>query len=249
MREFGVWPVDPTELTGEQPQLWAVQVLAVLPHDRDSFTQGLELSGEVLVESTGRYGQSEIRLVDPVSGDVLASARLDDGEFGEGATVVGSTIIQLTWREGMAHVWSLDDLTPLGQFAYIGEGWGLCAQPDRLIMSDGSSTLTFRDRDDFRPLGTVDVTRGGVPVPGLNELECVDGFVLANVFQSDTLVVIDPANGRVIAIVDASRLNLVIDRPSDDDAVLNGIARWTDDSFVLGGKLWPEMAEVRLVSD
>ncbi len=244
----GVWPVDPAELTGDQPATWEVEVLSVIPHDPQSYTQGLELSGDVLVESVGRYGQSEIRLVEPLTGDVLNATDLADDHFGEGATVVGSTIIQLTWREGIALVWSLADLALLDQFTYAGEGWGLCAQPDRLVMSDGSSTLTFRDRDDFGALGTIGVTRSGIPVERLNELECVDDFVMANVYLSDEIVVIDPDDGRVVATVDASALGDVIDRPDDDGAVLNGIARWTDDSLVLGGKWWPAMAEVRFVT-
>ena len=247
VRDFGVWPTDPALLSGDDPAVWAIEVVGLMPHDPDSYTQGLELAGDVFVESRGRYSESEIRLVDPASGEVTASAALDSGQFGEGATVVGSTIIQLTWREEVALVWSLEDLTLLDQHNYIGEGWGLCAESDRLVMSDGSSTLTFRDPVDFRLIDTIEVTQRGAPVFGLNELECVDGFVLANIFQSDIIVVIEPGSGFVVASIDASRLNLVIDRPIDEGAVLNGIAHWSDDSFVLGGKWWPEMAEVRLV--
>lgn len=244
--DFGIWPTDPALLSGDAPALWTIEVVSVLPHDADSYTQGLELAGDVLVESRGRYGKSEIRLVDPTTGDIRASTALRKNEFGEGATVVGSTIIQLTWKAEVAYVWSLADLTLLDQFGYIGEGWGLCAQPDRLVMSNGSSTLTFRDPIDFQPLGTVDVTQNGLPVPFLNELECVDGLVLANIFRSDLIVVIEPSTGQVVASVDASQLNAVIDRPSANGAVLNGIARWTNDSLVLGGKWWPQMAVVRL---
>lgn len=246
--EFGIWPNDPTLLNGDAPALWTIEVVDVLPHDADSYTQGLELAGDVLVESRGRYGNSEIRLVDPTTGDIRVSAALGDKEFGEGATVVGSTIIQLTWQEEIAYVWSLDDLTLLDQFSYIGEGWGLCAQSDRLVMSNGSSTLTFRDPTDFHPIDTIDVTLNGAPVPLLNELECVDGFVFANLFRSDLIVVINPDTGKVVASVDASPLNAVIHRPSDNGAVLNGVARWTDDSLILGGKWWPEMAVVRLIT-
>lgn len=248
IRDFGIWPIDPALLDGSAPELWAIEVLDVLPHDAESFIQGLELSDGVFVESRGWYDDSEIRLVDPPTGEVIASASLDGDDFGEGATVVGSTIIQLTWLAEVAYVWSLEDLTLIDQYAYIGEGWGLCAESDRLVMSDGSATLTFRDSTDFHTIGTVEVTRAGVPVPLLNELECVDGFVLANVYKSDSLVVIEPDTGQVVASVDASRLNLVIDRPQDDDAVLNGIAQWSDDSLMLGGKWWPEVAEVRLVT-
>lgn len=246
-RPFGIWPTDP-ELFGHGPAAaWGIEVIAVLPHDSGSFTQGLELAGDVLVESSGRYGESEVRLVDPTTGAVRASATLNNDEFGEGVTVVGDTIIQLTWREEVAHIWTLDDLTPLGKFHYTGEGWGLCAESDRLIMSNGSSMLTFRDREDFRVLGAIEVTQGGAPVALLNELECVDGFVIANVFESDLIIVIDPETGVVVATVDASPLNPVIQRPDNTSAVLNGIAVWSDDSLVLGGKWWPEFAEVRLI--
>jgi glutamine cyclotransferase len=192
----------------------------------------------VLVESTGRYGRSDRRRVDLATGEVLASEPLPDDHFGEGLTVVGDRLIQLTWQEGIAHVADADTLAPLDTWRYDGEGWGLCHDGDRLVMSDGSATLRFRDADTFTETGAIEVTRDGEPVTRLNELEC-------NVWGATDIVAIDPASGEVRAVVDASAL---VPDGVDGDAVLNGIARRPGrETFWLTGKLWPVLYEVELI--
>ncbi len=129
---------------------------------------------------------------------------------------------------------------------YEGEGWGLCFDGRRLVMSDGSDTLTFRDPATFAVTGSVDVTKIGRPLRRLNELECVDGQVYANVWQTEEIVRIDPSSGHVTAVIDARGLLEPIERRRTD--VLNGIA-WAPDreAFLITGKLWPWMFEVRFV--
>ena len=214
-----------------------------------SFTQGLAWRQGVFYESAGLYGRSSVRIVDPATGEVIKERALDDQYFGEGLEVVGERVVQLTWREETAFVWQTETLAPLGTFSYSGEGWGLCAQADRFVMSDGSDVLTFRHLETFAPLGSVRVARNGEPVTRLNELECVGGLVYANIWLTDSIAVIDPAQGTVTALVDASGLaGLLDDREGVD--VLNGIAYRPDrDRFYLTGKLWPNLFEVELVPD
>ncbi|MDE0351139.1 MAG: glutaminyl-peptide cyclotransferase [bacterium] len=235
--ESGV-PADPVSIE--------LVVVETLPHDPRAFTQGLVLGDGVFYESTGLYGESTVRIVDPATGRVIRSRSLEEGFFGEGLELVGDRLIQLTWREETAFVWDAETLAPLGTYSYAGEGWGLCAQEDRLVMSDGSSWLTFRDRTTFEPVGGVEVLRAGVPVQRINELECVEDLVYANVWQTEEIVVIDPGTGRVVGHIDASSLRDCLGSTDGID-VLNGIAYDPEDrSFYLTGKLWPEIFQVRL---
>ena len=234
--------IDSASLTGEL----TVEVVETVAHDAEAFTQGLEvLPDGRLVESTGLRGVSDRRLVDPATGDVLASIPVDPSWFAEGITLAEDRLVQLTWTEGIAVAADPDTLEPLEQFRYDGEGWGLCWMDDRFVMSDGSSTLTFRDVD-FEVIDTVDVTINGQPLDRLNELECVGDRVWANVWQSRVIVGIDLTAGEVVARIDATSLQP--DGLDDADDVLNGIAHDdTDDTYWLTGKRWPVMHRVRIV--
>ena len=236
----------PDELGGPHQQ-WTVRVVRVIDHDPEAFTQGLEQTAAGILESTGRRGQSTLRLLDPATGEVLESRPIDDEFFGEGLTVVDDEIIQLTWTSGIALRYDADTLEPIGSYDYSGEGWGLCSDGNALWMSDGSSRLTRRDLQSFEPLGGIEVRREGTLIENLNELECVDGRVIANVWKSDEIVVIDPTTGSVMATIDASALAADIDA-SDGAAVLNGIADLGDGTLLLSGKLWPRSFVVELVS-
>ena len=243
-----LWPVDLSTLDPEAPPTWTVEVVESYPHDVEAFTQGLELLADgTAVESTGLRGLSTIRIVDLESGEVTASAELEPTEFGEGATRVGDTIIQLTWQEEVARRWQLPSLTPLEPFSYDGEGWGLCLADDRLAMSDGSSDLEWRDPATFDVLETVTVRLRGEPVVDLNELECIDDHVIANVWFSDFLVVIR-GDGAVVATIDASELVATTPVAMSGD-VLNGVADLGDGTLLLGGKRWPTFYRVRLVAE
>jgi glutaminyl-peptide cyclotransferase len=233
-----------------------VRVVARHPHDPEAFTQGLLLHGGHLYESAGRYGQSSLRRVEIETGRVLAERPLPAEWFGEGLARVpgeggaGDRLIQLTWQEGVAAVWRLDGLERTGEHRYSGEGWGLChdlsVPGGRLVMSDGSPRLAFRDPETFAETGSVMVTLEGRPVRLLNELECVGGRVLANVLGSDQIVEIDPASGKVTAVIDASGLLTPEERFATD--VLNGIAHDpADGTWLITGKLWPWLFRVEVV--
>ncbi|HEY6724308.1 MAG TPA: glutaminyl-peptide cyclotransferase [Polyangiaceae bacterium] len=223
----------------------APRVLAEYPHDAGAFTQGLVHHDGWFYESTGLRGSSSLRRVAPATGAVDISVALAQTEFGEGLALVGDRLIQLTWQEEVAHVYRLESFEPLTDHEYTGEGWGLCFDGLQLIMTDGSDQLSFRDPESFALLGSQRVSDDGVPVEQLNELECVDGLVLANVWMTDRIAVIDPRTGRVLQWVDARGLLTEEEAASAD--VLNGIARdATSGHFYVTGKLWPKLFEVEL---
>ena len=229
---------------GEPVATTQPEVLAEIPHDPDAFTQGLELADSVLYEGTGLAGQSQLRTLDPVTGQVDRAEPIPGDYFGEGITVVGDRIWQLTYQDGVAVQWDRATMTPVREVPLAGEGWGLCYDGQRLVRSDGTDRLRFHDPADMSELGGVDVTRDGAPVTGLNELECVEGRVWANMWPTDTIVRIDPGDGAVDLVVDAAALRERGIPPSAQ--VLNGIAHLNGDEFLVTGKDWPTMFRVRL---
>jgi len=239
----------PAPSASPAPERLTVRVVARYPHDREAFTQGLLWHAGKLYESTGLYAGSSVRRVDLASGQVEAQAPLAPTLFGEGLALVGDELVQLTWQEGRALRWSRAALALVGEHRYDGEGWGLAFDGRRLIQSDGSARLTFRDPATFAPTGTLEVTDGSRSVSLLNELELADGALYANLWTTDEIVRIDPATGRVTARIDASPLRAELaGQGIVDDAVLNGIAwRPETQTFLLTGKLWPTLFEVRLV--
>ncbi|MDX8143532.1 glutaminyl-peptide cyclotransferase [Lentzea sp. BCCO 10_0061] len=218
-----------------------VEVLQKIPHDTSAFTQGLELVDGVLYEGTGLEGKSTMRALDPSTGNVQKKVDLPPEYFGEGITVVGDTIWQITWQNGIAIERDRKTLNELRRVSYEGEGWGICDDGKQLIMSDGTAKLTFRDPKTFKETGSVQVTRSGQPLAQLNELECVGGKVWSNVWKTDEIVRIDPANGQVTSTYDLSSL-----KPQGDVDVLNGIAHVPGtDEFLVTGKNWPTIFRVR----
>lgn len=237
-------PAAPPVVDGEVALL-TVEVLGQRPHDARAFTQGLVLEGDSFYESTGQ--DSSLRRVDATTGEIEQFVALAPEDFGEGLELVDDRLIQLTWRSEVAYIYDAETFAVVDQFGYGGEGWGLCLDRDRLIMSDGSAELTHRDPTTFEVLDTVAVEIQGEPVAQLNELECVDGEVWANVWKTNAIVRIDPDSGAVTGVVDAS---LLAELATGDVAidVLNGIAYDpVADTFLVTGKYWPTMFEVRFV--
>ena len=230
-------------------QALRVQVLDTYPHDPRMYTQGLEIAGGVLYEGGGRVGQSRLRAVDLSGsgpGRVLGETALPVPLFGEGITNTGSRLWQLTWNDGVAIERDPQSLDERRRVRYQGEGWGLCHQGDRLVMSDGSDRLTFRDPVTFARTGEVAVRLDGEPARHLNELECTNGVVWANVYLTDRILRIDPRTGAVTGVVEAGGLLTPAQRAGAD--VLNGIAAIPHtDEFLLTGKNWPLLFRVRFV--
>ena len=225
------------------------EIIETLTHDTGAFTQGFEISEGRLFESTGLVGESTIRELDLNSGEVIRSQDVDD-VFAEGLTVIedpaGTTAIQITWQDGVAFRYDIETFEVIESYTYEGQGWGICDAGDRLVMSNGSDQLQFRDRDSFELLETVDVRLSGEPVQLLNELECIDGAVWANIWMSSLIVQIDPESGSVNRVLNARSLTPEVAVGSSSD-VLNGIAYDPADSTVLlTGKRWPVTYRLRL---
>jgi len=226
--------------------VWGYRVVARFPHDREAWTQGLAYDEGFLYEGTGGYGASSLRKVGLVSGHVVLRRDLGAAYFGEGITILGDRIVQVTWRERVGFVYDKATFRRIAEFAIPGEGWGLAWDGRRLILSDGSDRLTFLDADTFEPTGSIQVTAGGRPLKDLNELEYIKGRIYANVWRTDRLAVIDPDTGQVEAFWDLSGL-------SEADAarraeVLNGIAYDAEGNrLFVTGKLWPWVFHVEPV--
>jgi glutaminyl-peptide cyclotransferase len=240
-------PTPTPTLTPPRREALRVRVVRSFPHDPEAFTQGLLLHKGKLYESTGLPGHSSLRRVDLATGRVDAKVDLEYPLFGEGLALVGNELYQITWQEGRALVWDLASFQKRREYRYRGEGWGLCYDGGRLIMSDGSDQLVFRDPQTFRETGRVSVRHDGRPLRLLNELECVgDGVVFANVWQEQALVRIDPATGHTTAWIDASGLLSPEEARGAD--VLNGIAYLPGAGrLLITGKYWPKVFEVELV--
>ena len=223
------------------------ELLRTLPHDPAAYTQGLLIHDGIFFESTGRYGKSEVRQVEIVTGQVMLSHVLSEDHFGEGLARVGDKLIQLTWKAGLAFVYDAAALAQLSTFEYEGDGWGLCHDGESLYMSDGSDTLQRRDPDTFDLLGRIEVTHNDSSVHSLNELECVGDHVYANIYRSNEIVRIDKVTGAITGELDADALSRASGRPAHSGAVFNGIAYdERTDTFYVTGKLWPVMFEIEI---
>jgi glutamine cyclotransferase len=251
---------DPPAVTGARPAVlpdrgdsssprpYTVEVIDRIPHDEGAFTQGLLHADGLLYESTGLYGESDVRLVEPKTGEVLESTPLPEHLFGEGLALHDGRLFQLTWQEQQLPVWDRCTLDEQRRMSYQGEGWGLTVAGDSLWRSDGSHTLYRHDPETFEVLGTLDINDRGVPLARLNELELVDGRILANVFTEPWIAVIDTETASTTGWIDASPLVAEVGATDDDD-VLNGIA--VDPAtgrLWLTGKRWPTLFEVRIVA-
>ena len=243
-RSIGFGPQAPRAATALP--LYGYTVVNTYPHDREAFTQGLQYLDGVLYEGTGLHGQSTIRKVTLETGEVLQRQALSPAHFGEGITVRGGELVQLTWQSGLAFVYDAKTFRPRRTFTYPGEGWGLTQDQAGFIMSDGTDALRFLDPATFKEKRRVRVTANAAPLRDLNELEYVRGEVFANVWMTDRIARIDPATGRVTAWIDLTGLLPERDRWHPDQ-VLNGIAYdEKGDRLFVTGKLWPRLFEIRL---
>ncbi len=236
----------PTAPNPPRVERLAVEVVNSFPHDPAAFTQGLLWSGGKLYESTGLEGRSTLRRVDLTTGRSEKLTGLPDEIFAEGLALAGDELIQLSYRNGRAFVYALPTFAKLREHPYSGEGWGLTFDGRRLVMSDGSARLVFRDPASFAAKGEITVMHAGQPVARLNELEWAEGQIFANIWMTDTIVRIDPESGEVTAHIDAAGLLAASERAGTD--VLNGIAHAPErGTFFITGKLWPKLFEVRFV--
>ncbi|MHC4376610.1 MAG: glutaminyl-peptide cyclotransferase [Planctomycetota bacterium] len=235
-----------------EPENFGFQVVAEYPHMRTSFTQGLFFYNGHLYESTGRNGTSSMRKVAMEPGLPVGDVRqLPYDEFGEGACLHQGRVYQLTWKKGKGYVYDPENLEPLFEFSYPGEGWGITSNGADLYMSDGSAYLRrFRvDGPNFELAGRLRVTDGDELVLNLNELEWVGGEIWANVWKDERIARIDPETGNVVGWIDMEGLRP--DPPSprvSPENVLNGIAYDAETGRIwVTGKLWTKLYEIRQV--
>lgn len=223
------------------------QVIAEYPHDPDAVTEGLLYDGGYLYESTGLNAQSSLRRIDVDTGEILQIHNLQPRYFAEGITLWGDTLIQLTYVSRKAFVYDRDTFALLGELPYTGQGWGLTNDGARLLMSDGSSWLEYRDPVTFDSLGGVEVTEDGAPVDEINELEYVNGLVFANVWPGNAVLMIEPDSGEVVGRLDLTALQPPSNRRINT-SVANGIAYdAVGDRLFVTGKYWPKVYEIALV--
>jgi glutamine cyclotransferase len=227
--------------------VFTYKVVRDYPHDPTAFTQGLEYRGGFLYEGTGLNGRSSLRKERLETGQILEQTKLSPEYFGEGITVLGPAIFQLTWQSHTGFVYGSSTFHVERRFSYPGEGWGLTNDGHLIYMSDGTAAIRVIDPHTFAEKRRIQVRDGGAPVAELNELEWVDGEILANVWQTDRIARISPATGEVAGWIDCSGMLPTVFR-SSPDAVLNGIAydSRTKRLFVTG-KLWPKLYQIQMV--
>jgi glutamine cyclotransferase len=240
----------PSSIGLERPpkgQLWhyTYEIVHAFPHDKTAFTEGLVFLDGKLFESTGQIGQSTLREVDLESGRVMRQVAVP-GYFAEGLAVLDGKAYQLTWKAQKGFVYDAATFHLEKEFAYASEGWGLTTDGHWLIQSDGTAQIRFIDPANFKVKRTIQVAMNGRPVDWLNELEYIHGEIFANIWTSDSVLRIDPANGAVIGEIEFTRLLPPAERDERTD-VLNGIAYDSaNDRLFVTGKYWPKVFEVRL---
>ena len=234
-------------LLGETKALISdIKVINIFPHDPDAFTQGLVYHQGYLYESTGLKGKSTLRKVEIKTGKIIKIIKLAHEYFGEGITILGKNIYQLTWRNKTGFVYDLEKFKKVSTFSYQGEGWGITTDGQYLFMSDGSAVISCIDPMTFAIVRKIIVHEGQHPIGNLNELEFIKGEIWANIFPKDLIVRISPVTGKVLGWVDLSPLYSLIPKDKNIE-VLNGIAydRNRDRIFVTG-KLWPKIFEIKV---
>jgi len=227
-----------------------VKKLAEYPHDQGAFSQGLVVYDSRLLESTGRYGESTLREIEVATGRFRHNIPLPDNVFAEGVTVCNDSIVQLTWQNGHLITWDPQTMQQTGKVRYqqidrsMQQGWGITSDDQVVIISDGSSLLRFVDPQTWHVVRRVRVTSGSRAIRNLNELEYVNGEILANIWYSTRIARIDPKSGRVIGWLE---LKHIVPRSvrRNREAVLNGIA-WDRNArkLYVTGKLWPSLFEI-----
>ena len=235
------------QLTGKHPPEYTFKVVHQFPHDSKAFTQGLAFRDGYLYEGTGLHGRSSLRQVRLESGEVVRKVDLAPQFFGEGVTLLGHEVIQLTWQSHIGFVYRLSDFRWLRSFSYPGEGWGATTSGREIFMSDGTPEIHILDSSTFLEKRRLKVRDGGAPIAQLNELEFVEGQIFANVWQTDRIARISPQTGEVVGWIDLTGLLSPAQR-TDPDAVLNGIAYDPQRKrLFVTGKLWPAIFEIQLV--
>jgi glutamine cyclotransferase len=236
-------------VVNKEPAILSYTVTNVYPHDTSAYTEGLEWHDGKLYESTGLLNKSKLAAVDVATGKDIQTIRFP--EFGEGITILNGKLFQLTYTENKCFVYDAKTLKKIKEFTYDGEGWGMTNNGKQLIMNNGGDKLYFRDPETFKVMNIVSVTDNYGPVAKINELEWVDGIIYSNIWETNTIITINPESGKVIGKVDMTNLinqylPEMVEKGPKEGALLNGIAYDSAGKrFFITGKLWPKMFEVK----
>ncbi len=239
-------------LAASAPEVYTYEILNTYPHDPKAYTQGLEFHNGVLYESTGKRGASTLRKVNYETGEVLQKIDLDKTVFGEGITIMDNKLYQLTWQSGMGYVYNIPDLEKVKDFSYgkSREGWGLCNDGQKIFKSDGTEKIWFLDPETLEETGHIETVTNKSIFNMANELEYVDGKIYANVYQKESMMIIDATSGAIEGVVNFGGLKSKVSRGAewdDTNSVLNGVA-WHPErkTFFVTGKNWDKLFEVNI---
>jgi glutamine cyclotransferase len=236
-------------LAEKSPEIYTYKILNTFPHDKTSFTQGLEFKNDTLYEGTGHRGESVLRKLDFKTGKVLQQVNLDDSVFGEGLTVLNDKVFQLTWQSGIGYVYNKSDLSKIETFSYgkSKEGWGLCNDGEKLFKSDGTEKIWILNPENLAEADFIETVTNKSIFNKANELEYVDGKIYANVWQKESMMIIDAKSGAIEGVINFGGLKSKVEQHSKLD-VLNGVAYHPGrKTFFVTGKNWDKLFEVNII--
>ena len=224
------------------------EIIKIIPHDKNSYTQGLLIYKDNIIESSGQYGKSFIRKSKLYDNQVINQVDIDDNFFAEGISIYNNKLYMLTWKSNKGLIYDLDSFKKIGEFEYQTEGWGLSTYEDKLLMSDGTEKIYFRDPESFKILNMIEVYDDNGKIENINELEIINGKLFCNVYGEDIILIIDLKTGRVEGKINLENLFTRKNYNNKID-VLNGIAyNKINNSIIVTGKWWPSMYEIKIVN-
>jgi glutaminyl-peptide cyclotransferase len=237
---------DSNNSNSNEPAALAYAVANVFPHDSTAFTEGLEFRNGLLYEGTGMKGESRLFTYDVATGKEKSRIDLDKQLFGEGITLLNGKIYQMTWEDGKCFVYDANTFKKIQEFTYEGQGWGMTNNGKYLINTNSGSNLYFRDPATFKVVNILGVTDNNGPVGSINELEYINGFIYANIWQTNYIIKINAETGQVVAKADCSNLKQQYFANNTKALEFNGIAYdSTDKRFFVTGKYWPHVFELK----
>ncbi|MGB5698660.1 glutaminyl-peptide cyclotransferase [Muriicola sp.] len=232
------------------PELYTYEIINEYPHDIKAFTQGLEFYQDTLYESTGSGGgaKSFIRKLDFKTGGIYQQVDLDTKYFGEGITLLHDKVYQLTWQSKLGFLYRVSDLKQIDRFQYgqSKEGWGLCNDGSRIYKSDGTERIWLLNPETLVEEDNIQIVTNKSIFNKANELEYVDGKIYANVWQKESMMIIDAGSGAIEGVVNLGGLKEKVKQHAKLD-VLNGIAYHPGrKTFFVTGKNWDTLFEIQL---
>nr|WP_288933487.1 glutaminyl-peptide cyclotransferase [uncultured Allomuricauda sp.] len=240
-------------LAASAPEVYTYEIINSYPHDTGSYTQGLEFHGGILYESTGKRGASTVRKVNFETGEVLQQIDMDDSVFGEGITIMNDKLYQLTWQSDMGYVYNISNLEKIKNFTYgeSREGWGLCNDGEKIFKSDGTEKIWFLNPETLEEQGHIEIATNKSIFNNANELEYVKGKIYANVYQKESMMIIDATSGAIEGVINFGGLKSKIKKGPEWDesnSVLNGVAYHPErETFFVTGKNWDKLFEVKIL--